>query len=109
LKPGDRAVFCVRPERIQVHQQGTAPADAENRVAGVVRERVFLGQTTTYVLDLDDGGRLDASVFSEEQHADIQVDQQVTATFPGASAHVFSAGGAAETPPLTESTKEVAA
>ena len=95
LKPGELAAFCIRPERILVYPQGAAPADAENRVDGIVRERVFLGQTTTYVLDLNGGGRLEASVFSEAQQADIHLDQAVVATFPRLSAHVFSAAAAA--------------
>jgi spermidine/putrescine transport system ATP-binding protein len=108
LKVGEQAVFCVRPERIRVHPEGTAPADAGNRLAGTVRERVFLGQTTTYVLDVEGGGRLEASVFSEAQLAEIHVDQPVVATFPRESAHVFSAAGA-PAQPLAVPASEVAA
>jgi putative spermidine/putrescine transport system ATP-binding protein len=55
--PGRTAVVTVRPERIALHEAGEAPAGACH-VGGTVRESLYAGPATRFVVDLDGGGEL---------------------------------------------------
>jgi putative spermidine/putrescine transport system ATP-binding protein len=53
---GDR--YAVRPEKIRLLIDGEAPAEGAHREAGVVREVVYLGAITRYVVELEEGETL---------------------------------------------------
>jgi putative spermidine/putrescine transport system ATP-binding protein len=48
----------VRPEKIRILHEGDAPEDGSEREPGVIREVVYVGALTRYVVDLDSGGEL---------------------------------------------------
>jgi putative spermidine/putrescine transport system ATP-binding protein len=50
--------FTVRPEKIRMTQNGGARRDDENAATGRIRDVVYAGMFTRYVVDLDDGGEL---------------------------------------------------
>jgi putative spermidine/putrescine transport system ATP-binding protein len=55
---GKSGTFSVRPEKIRVQPAGT-PTKAEERSAkGVVREVIYVGMTTRFVVDIDAGTTL---------------------------------------------------
>jgi putative spermidine/putrescine transport system ATP-binding protein len=54
LERGSRR-FTIRPEKIRMAVEGAGTGDGE---AGTVREVVYVGMVTRYVVDLDDGGEL---------------------------------------------------
>ena len=105
LTRGARCVVCVRPERVTIdaHDPGREQATA-NSLAGVIRDRVFHGQTTHYIIELTDetlnrGRRIEASVLSERADAHLAVGIAVSASFAAEAAFVFPAAGDAG-PPL---------
>ncbi len=49
--------FTIRPERIAMFPAG-ANVDGECRATGVVKEALYLGERTRFVVDLDGGGQL---------------------------------------------------
>ncbi|WP_051898894.1 ABC transporter ATP-binding protein [Sciscionella sediminilitoris] len=58
---GERATFSVRPEKIRLDTElGTPAAPDEFTAPGVLREVVFTGPSTRYVVELDAGGTLSA-------------------------------------------------
>src|SRR5438128_2871505 len=50
--------FTVRPEKIRMTDDGGARRDDENAATGRIRDVVYAGMFTRYVVDLDDGGEL---------------------------------------------------
>jgi len=50
--------FTVRPEKIRMSYDGGARRDDENAATGRIRDVVYAGMFTRYVVDLDDGGEL---------------------------------------------------
>jgi putative spermidine/putrescine transport system ATP-binding protein len=50
--------FTVRPEKIRMTEDGGARRDDANAVTGRIRDVVYAGMFTRYVVDLDDGGEL---------------------------------------------------
>ena len=54
-KPG---TFSVRPEKIRVQAAGTGGKSGERATRGVVREVVYVGMTTRFVVDIDAGSTL---------------------------------------------------
>jgi putative spermidine/putrescine transport system ATP-binding protein len=56
---GDARAFTIRPEKISMAEpERSASAEEECTATGHVREVVYLGATTRYVVDLDAGGSL---------------------------------------------------
>lgn len=55
---GREGTFTVRPEKIRLAAAGQAAADDEHGVPGRVREVIYLGSDTRYVVDLETGGQL---------------------------------------------------
>ena len=54
---GTTGVFSVRPEKIRIaNAHRPPPARASTRAAGVVREVVYVGAATRFVVDLEVGG-----------------------------------------------------
>jgi putative spermidine/putrescine transport system ATP-binding protein len=50
--------FSVRPEKIRIRDQGTSVSPGSESMSGRIREVVYLGVVTRYVVDLEDGGEL---------------------------------------------------
>jgi putative spermidine/putrescine transport system ATP-binding protein len=55
---GEAAVFSVRPEKIRVAAVGDPVSSTERSVDGRVREVVYAGSSTRFVVTLDAGGEL---------------------------------------------------
>jgi putative spermidine/putrescine transport system ATP-binding protein len=55
---GTGETFTVRPEKIRLASPDEAPAPADCSAAGTVREVVYLGVYTRYIVSLDAGGEL---------------------------------------------------
>jgi len=91
LQPGMDCAVCVRPERVRIVQEERANG-AANALAGRVLERVFFGQTTSYVVELDRGGRVEVSAFSESLEAGAAAGDRVVVSFAPESGRVFAAG-----------------
>jgi spermidine/putrescine transport system ATP-binding protein len=56
---GSRGSFAIRPEQVRIAPPGGA-APFDNRFAGRVRDLLYIGDVTTYVVDLDAGARFEA-------------------------------------------------
>ncbi len=50
--------FTVRPEKIRMTEAGGLRRDDDNAAAGRIRDVVYAGMFTRYIVDLDDGGEL---------------------------------------------------
>jgi putative spermidine/putrescine transport system ATP-binding protein len=55
---GADGTFTVRPEKIRIMEPQDAPATDEHSALGEVREVVYLGSDTRYIVTLDAGGEL---------------------------------------------------
>ena len=55
---GTPGVFSVRPEKIRIAKSLDRPGEGEHSAAGVVREVVYVGASTRFVVDLEVGGYL---------------------------------------------------
>jgi putative spermidine/putrescine transport system ATP-binding protein len=55
---GAEGTFTVRPEKIHLADPGEEPTAAQCAVNGTVREVVYLGVNTRYIVSLDGGGEL---------------------------------------------------
>jgi putative spermidine/putrescine transport system ATP-binding protein len=55
---GDPAPFTIRPEKIEMVEQERRPGPQDCTATGRVREVVYLGAVTRYVVTLDGGGEL---------------------------------------------------
>jgi putative spermidine/putrescine transport system ATP-binding protein len=63
---GRDELISVRPEKIRLAHPGTEAGPAEHAVSGVVREVIYVGSATRYLVDLSVGGEL----FALEQNVD---------------------------------------
>jgi spermidine/putrescine transport system ATP-binding protein len=59
LKPGTRAALALRPEQVRIAAEDTA-IDLPNRYHGKVRDFLYIGDVTTYLVDLPNGQRIQA-------------------------------------------------
>jgi putative spermidine/putrescine transport system ATP-binding protein len=55
---GRAGTFTIRPEKIRLADPDTAPGPDEVRVGGTVREVIYVGPDTRYLVDLEPGGEL---------------------------------------------------
>jgi putative spermidine/putrescine transport system ATP-binding protein len=55
---GQDAAFSIRPEKIRLLTGDESPAPDAVTVNGTVREVIYMGMTTRYVVDVDGGGEL---------------------------------------------------
>jgi putative spermidine/putrescine transport system ATP-binding protein len=55
---GQAGTFSVRPEKITLADPSTMPADGEIGALGHIREVVYIGPDTRYIVELDAGPRL---------------------------------------------------
>jgi putative spermidine/putrescine transport system ATP-binding protein len=59
LRAGGKAIVTIRPERIAVAERDEArPGPQDCHASGVVRESLYAGPTTRFVVELDGGGEL---------------------------------------------------
>jgi len=59
VRAGERGVLAIRPEQVRI-QAPDAPADLGNQFAGKVRDFLYVGEVTTYVVELANGTRVEA-------------------------------------------------
>lgn len=57
---GDSGVLALRPEQVGISAGDEAPAGRDNRFPGTVRDFLYVGDVTTYQVELDNGYRLSA-------------------------------------------------
>jgi putative spermidine/putrescine transport system ATP-binding protein len=55
---GSRGTFTIRPEKIHLRSPGDPVGDDETAALGTIREVVYLGPDTRYLVNLDAGGEL---------------------------------------------------
>ncbi len=55
---GREGIWSVRPEKIRVMLGAPAPEGSERAAAGVIREVVYVGMSTRFIVDLDAGATL---------------------------------------------------
>ena len=55
---GSEATFTVRPEKIRLADRDAAVSEGECAVAGTIRDVVYLGVNTRYIVALQTGGEL---------------------------------------------------
>jgi putative spermidine/putrescine transport system ATP-binding protein len=55
---GRSETFTVRPEKIHLREPGAAVAEGECAADGCIRDVVYLGMNTRYLVELDSGGEL---------------------------------------------------
>jgi putative spermidine/putrescine transport system ATP-binding protein len=55
---GTTAIVTIRPERIALHQRDDVDGAADCRANGTVRESLYAGPTSRFVVELDGGGEL---------------------------------------------------
>jgi spermidine/putrescine transport system ATP-binding protein len=58
-REGQRGVFVLRPEQVTIRGAADPSTDA-NQFEGTVNDFLYIGDVTTYVVDLPDGTRLEA-------------------------------------------------
>jgi putative spermidine/putrescine transport system ATP-binding protein len=58
LQPGQTAIVTIRPERISIADGGAPSGDELCHASGVVRESLYAGPMTRFVVSLDGGGEL---------------------------------------------------
>ena len=64
---GRDGAFGIRPEKIRLADPDAEPGPAEDTALGTVREAVYSGPATLFVVELDAGSRLTA--LQQNQHA----------------------------------------
>ena len=64
---GKTGTFSVRPEKIRIAEVGAKPGPDEDAAPGTVREVVYVGSATRFLVDLDAGGSLMA--LQQNMHA----------------------------------------
>lgn len=59
VKAGDRGVVAIRPEQVRISRPA-APAESENHFPGRVHDFLYVGDVTTYIVELSNGARIEA-------------------------------------------------
>jgi len=59
VQPGDRGVIAIRPEQVKVHALAKQ-AEIPHAYTGKVLDFLYVGDVTTYVIELDNGIRMEA-------------------------------------------------
>jgi spermidine/putrescine transport system ATP-binding protein len=57
--PGRRGAFAVRPEQVRISAHADTP-QLKNHFQGRVHDFLYIGDVTTYIVDLDAGARIEA-------------------------------------------------
>jgi spermidine/putrescine transport system ATP-binding protein len=58
-QPGAKGVFVIRPEQVAIRSPGESAAEP-NHFSGKVNNFLYVGDVTTYIVDLDGGRRIEA-------------------------------------------------
>ncbi|WP_293903273.1 ABC transporter ATP-binding protein [Phenylobacterium sp.] len=87
---GERAWLAVRPEKIAVHAE--PPADPRNRLAGTILDYGYLGDWTTYVVEIAPGRTVRAARANATRTVErpLGCDDPVWLTFAPSSAVVLT-------------------
>ena len=56
---GTKGVFVIRPEQVAIHA-AAEPAPHANQSEGTIHDFLYVGDVTTYIVDLPNGGRMEA-------------------------------------------------
>jgi spermidine/putrescine transport system ATP-binding protein len=59
VRAGAKGVFVIRPEQVAIRAAGEPSADP-NQFEGTVNDFLYIGDVTTYIVDLPDGRRFEA-------------------------------------------------
>jgi len=91
LRPGTPAALALRPEQVRIAAIGAA-LDLPNRHPGKVRDFLYIGDVTTYVIDLQNGQRLQALLpnSSPGRVKFFEVGDAVTAAWPAEAGVVLT-------------------
>ena len=91
LRPGTPATLALRPEQVRIAAIGAA-LDLPNRHPGKVRDFLYIGDVTTYVIDLQNGQRLQALLpnSSPGRAKFFEVGDAVTAAWPAEAGVVLT-------------------
>jgi len=86
---GDAAWIALRPEKITVHAE--PPPDPRNRIAGKILDYGYLGDWTTYVVEITGGRTIRAARANATRTVDrpLGCDDPVWLTFAPSSAVVL--------------------
>ena len=57
--PGAAGVFAIRPEQVRISAQDH-PVELKNRFVGTVHDLLYIGDVTTYIVDLPNGVKVEA-------------------------------------------------
>ena len=68
---GRPGTWSVRPEKIRVLASDAQPGDGQHAVHGTVREVVYVGMSTRFVVDLEVGGSLMAVMQNSDMASDL--------------------------------------
>lgn len=103
LQPEDSArlmrkegLHAVRPEKIRLTAPNTPVPDSMHSVTGIIRDVVYLGMHTRYLVDLDGGGDMlvvEQNLDVSSQRAQQSRGQAVRLLWPDAAARPLSGAG----------------
>jgi len=88
LERGGRR-FTVRPEKIRMLADGNAPGAGDERESGVVREVVYIGSVTRYIVDLDAGGALTVVRQNVESSGDAGIERGSRVRLAWSQEHMY--------------------
>ncbi|HPR17601.1 MAG TPA: ABC transporter ATP-binding protein [Candidatus Cloacimonadota bacterium] len=57
LSVGKDVIFCIRPERMKISL--LPPSDYENAISGTIKQKIYLGDITKYIVQTDTGMLID--------------------------------------------------
>jgi putative spermidine/putrescine transport system ATP-binding protein len=90
---GEEATFSIRPEKIRIAEPGAEVAPSDRAAHGRIREVVYVGSATRFVVDLDAGGALVAMQQNQERSSMEVVELRDTAVqLVWSKAHEFRVG-----------------
>ena len=96
VAPGQAAIVTIRPERIAIAGDGVSAASDDCRAAGTVRDSLYAGPTTRFVVELDGGGELMVvrqNAQTSFEDAEALRGRQVTLVWPREYTRVISTRG----------------
>ena len=95
---GSEGTFSVRPEKIRIGRPDEAPAADEQSARGTVKEVIYLGPDTRYLVELEAGGELVVTSQNlETTSMEVLTAQGEAVTLFWKKRHVLSMDGGAET------------
>jgi spermidine/putrescine transport system ATP-binding protein len=106
--PGSEVALAVRPEKIALREEAEPDGAGRNRVVGLIETVVFLGESTTYLV------RVDQDLFRVKQFHDVAQRRmaegsRVTLTWWPEDTNVFSLAGESDVAPDGSRSEPIAA